>query len=54
MVERIKAKLKLLEKLTDVIRQGLTMKEIRKIFFGRTQLKRMKEKNEQQENLDQD
>ncbi len=49
MVERIKAKMKLLEQLMDAMRQGLTMEEIRKIFSSRTQMKRIKEKMEQQE-----
>ncbi len=49
MVERIKAKLKLLEKLTDAIRQGLTLEDLRKVLSSRTQVKRMKEKVEQQE-----
>lgn len=44
MVERLKAKLKLLEKLTDAIRQGLTVEDIRKIFSNKTQLKQMKQK----------
>jgi uncharacterized protein YeeX (DUF496 family) len=47
-VERLKAKLKLLEELTDAIRQGLTVEDIRKIFSSRSQLKEMKDKKQQQ------
>ena len=43
MVERFKAKLKLLEKLTDVIRQGLTVGDIRKILSSKTQVEKMKQ-----------
>jgi uncharacterized protein YeeX (DUF496 family) len=42
MVERLKAKLKLLEKLTDAIRQGLTVEDIRKILSSKTQMEKMK------------
>jgi uncharacterized protein YeeX (DUF496 family) len=52
MVEHIKAKLKLLEKLADAIRQGLTVEDIRKIFSSRNQMKQMKEKSRQR--VDQD
>ncbi|MCF8077428.1 MAG: hypothetical protein K9K63_03245 [Desulfotignum sp.] len=48
MVERLKAKLKLLEKLTDAIRQGLSVEDIRKIFSSRSQLNQMKQKDKEQ------
>ena len=48
MVEHLKAKLKLLEKLTDAIRQGLTVEDIRKIFSSRSQLNQMKQKGKEQ------
>ncbi|MDT8380585.1 MAG: hypothetical protein RQ739_17015 [Desulfotignum sp.] len=37
-----------LEQLTDAIRQGLTVEDIRKIFSSRNQVKQMKEKSKQQ------
>ncbi len=52
MVERLKAKLKLLEKLTDAIRQGLTVEDIRRIFSSRNQVKQMKERSKQQKGRD--
>jgi uncharacterized protein YeeX (DUF496 family) len=52
MVEHLKAKLKLLEQLTDTIRQGLTVEDIRKIFSSRNQVKHMKESGEQQKDHD--
>ena len=48
MVERLKAKLKLLEKLTDAIRQGLTVEDIRKILSSKHQVNQMKQKGKQQ------
>jgi uncharacterized protein YeeX (DUF496 family) len=41
MVEHLKAKLKLLEQLTDAIRQGLTVEDIRKILSSKTQMEKM-------------
>jgi uncharacterized protein YeeX (DUF496 family) len=52
MVERLKAKLKLLEKLTDAIRQGLSVEDIRRIFSSRNQVKQMKDKGKQQNESD--
>jgi uncharacterized protein YeeX (DUF496 family) len=52
MVERLRAKLKLLEQLTDAIRQGLTMEDIRKIFSSRKQVNQMKQKGKQQSDRD--
>ena len=52
MVEHLKAKLKLLEQLTDAIRQGLTVEDIRKIFAGRNQVEQMKERGKQQNDRD--
>lgn len=51
MVEQIKAKLKLLEKLTDVIRQGLTIEDIRKIFSSKIQVETMTQKEDSPEDL---
>lgn len=51
MVEQIKAKLKLLEKLTDVIRQGLTIEDIRKIFCSKIQVETMTQKEDSPEDL---
>ncbi|MDY0222526.1 MAG: hypothetical protein RBR67_15450 [Desulfobacterium sp.] len=48
MVERIKDRLKLLEKLTDAIRQGLTIEDIRTIFSSKSQMTQMKEKVKRQ------
>jgi len=48
MVERLNAKLKLLEQLTDAIRQGLSMEDIRKIFSSRSKLNKMKQKGKLQ------
>ncbi len=42
MVERLKAKLKLLEQITDAIRQGLTPGNIQRILKGRADLNRSK------------
>jgi hypothetical protein len=52
MVERLKAKLKLLEQLTDAIRQGLTLEDIRKIFSSRNQVKKTRERGTQQKGRD--
>ena len=52
MVEHLKAKLKLLEQLTDAIRQGLTVEDIRKIFSSRNQVNQMKQNGKQQNNRD--
>jgi DNA-binding transcriptional MerR regulator len=52
MVERLKAKLKLLEQLTDAIRQGLTLEDIRKIFSSRNQLNQMKERGKHKKDRD--
>ena len=52
MVEQIKAKLKLLEKLTDAIRQGLTVEDIRRIFSSRSQLNQIKQKGKEQADQD--
>jgi hypothetical protein len=52
MVERLKAKLKLLEQLTDAIRQGLTVEDIRKIFSSRNQVKQMKDRGKQEKDRD--
>lgn len=41
MVEQLKAKLKLLEKLTDAIRQGLSVEDIRKILSSKTQVEKI-------------
>ncbi len=52
MVERIKAKLKLLEQLMAAMRQGLTVEELRKIFSIRNQVNQMKQKRKQQNDRD--
>jgi hypothetical protein len=52
MVEHLKAKLKLLEQLTDAIRQGLTVEDIRKIFSRKNQVNQMKQKSKQQNDPD--
>jgi uncharacterized protein YeeX (DUF496 family) len=52
MVEHLKAKLKLLEQLTDAIRQGLTVEDIRKIFSSKNQVNQMKQKSKQQNDPD--
>jgi uncharacterized protein YeeX (DUF496 family) len=49
MVEHLKAKLKLLEKLTDAIRQGLTVEDIRKIFSSKTQVEKITQKEDSPE-----
>jgi hypothetical protein len=54
MVEHLKAKLKLLEQLSDAIRQGLTMEDIRKIFSSKNQVNQMKQKRKQQKDRDQE
>jgi uncharacterized protein YeeX (DUF496 family) len=41
MVEYLKARLKLLEQLSDAIRQGLSVEDIRKILSSKTQVERM-------------
>ncbi len=48
MVERLKAKLKLLEQLTDAVRQELTVEDIRKIFSSRNQVNQMRQKGKKQ------
>jgi len=42
MVERLKARLKLLEQLMNAIRKGLAPGEIQRILKGRTELNRSK------------
>jgi hypothetical protein len=50
MVEHLKAKLKLLEQLTNAIRQGLTSGDIQRILKGKSDLNRSK--TEQLKNTD--
>jgi hypothetical protein len=54
MVEHLKAKLKLLEQLTDAIRQGLTLEDLRKILSSKKQVNQMKQNGKQQIDRDQE
>lgn len=51
MVERLKARLRLLEQLMDAIRKGLSPGDIQRILKGRTDLNRSK--TERLKNTDQ-
>jgi hypothetical protein len=52
MVERLKAKLKLLEQLMDTIRQGLTVEDLRKILSSKNQVNQMKDRGKQENDRD--
>ena len=52
MVEHLKAKLKLLEQLTDAIRQGLTVEDLRKILSSKNQVNQMKQNGKEQKDHD--